>query len=205
MQTALIVVDIQNDFLPGGALAVPDGNQVIDVANRLIDRYELVVATQDWHPKDHMSFAANHPGRDVGETIEFGNREQVLWPVHCVQESEGAAFASNLRTDRVHRIFRKGTDRNVDSYSGFLDNDGKTETGLGDFLQDAGVTTVVIVGLAADYCVLFTALDARTKYGLSTIVVPEGTRAVNVQPDDGNAAFNTMREAGIALTSLSDL
>ncbi len=149
----LILIDIQNDFLPGGALAVPSGDHVIPVINRLQPQFELVVATQDWHPPDHGSFAANHPGRQVGDVIDLDGLQQILWPVHCVQNTHGAELAADLNTARVAKVFRKGTDSRIDSYSGFFDNGHRKTTGLGEFLKQQAVDEVYIAGLATDYCV----------------------------------------------------
>ncbi|QNL50640.1 bifunctional nicotinamidase/pyrazinamidase [Olivibacter sp. SDN3] len=157
---ALIIVDVQNDFLPGGSLAVPNGNEVIDVINELQAQYSLVVATQDWHPRRHQSFASAHPRKKPFEQITLHGLKQVLWPDHCVQESHGAAFTAELKMAAVEAIFRKGMDVTIDSYSGFFDNGRKKATGMVDFLKGRGVTEVDVCGLAADYCVYFTANDA---------------------------------------------
>lgn len=151
---------MQNDFLPGGALAVSRGDEVIAVINSLQSNYELVVATQDWHPKGHQSFASSHPGKKIFEQITLEGLDQVLWPDHCIQETYGAAFASTLNTSAVEAIFRKGMDPTIDSYSGFFDNGKKKATGMADFLKGRGVSEVHVCGLAADYCVYFTANDA---------------------------------------------
>lgn len=201
---ALVVVDVQNDFLPGGALEVPEGDQVIPVANELMRRFELVVASQDWHPAGHLSFAANHPGRAPGEVIDVGGVEQVLWPVHCVQGTAGAAFAPMLESARFTRVFRKGTDPLLDSYSAFYDNGRRRATGLGDYLETRGVDEVLVLGLATDYCVRWTALDAR-RLGLRTVVVEDGCRGVELQPGDVEAAREEMRAAGCLLTTSGDL
>lgn len=186
---ALIIVDMQNDFLPGGSLAVPEGDQVIPVINELAEYFDLLIATQDWHPRDHKSFAEQHEGKKPGDVIELEGLEQVLWPVHCVQETKGAEFASGLNMDEIARVFKKGVDTKIDSYSGFYDNGHKRATGLHDFLKEKGVDTVAIVGLAADYCVKYTALDA-VKLGYKTIVISDGARAVG-----GAEAFEqTMNE-----------
>jgi len=148
---ALILVDIQNDFLPGGALAVAEGDRVVPVANRLMRRFPLVAATKDWHPADHASFASRHSGRQVGDVIDLDGLDQVLWPDHCVQETPGAAFAPELDVAGVHHTINKGTNRTIDSYSGFFDNGHRQSTGLGDFLRGRGVSDVFIVGLATDY------------------------------------------------------
>ena len=192
---ALILVDIQNDFLPGGALAVPHGDEVIPVANELSTRFELVVATQDWHPPDHGSFASQHPGHRPGEVIDLHGLGQVLWPDHCIQETHGAALADGLETGRIHRVFRKGTDREVDSYSGFFDNGRRRATGLGDFLLERGVRHVFVAGLATDYCVKFTALDAL-RLGLAGAVVRSGCRAVELSAGDEERALAEITAAG---------
>ncbi len=201
---ALILVDIQNDFLPGGALAVPDGDRVIPVANRLQPRFGLVVATQDWHPADHGSFAANHKGKNVGDVIELDGLEQIIWPAHCVQGSRGAEFAAALDTSRVAQVFHKGTDREIDSYSGFFDNGHRRSTGLADYLRGEGVTEVFIMGLATDYCVKFTALDAR-QLGFATHLIADGCRGVELQPGDVARAVDEMRVAGVTIITSAQL
>jgi len=194
--TSLILVDIQNDFLPGGALAVPDGDQIIPICNALIPKFDLVVATQDWHPANHGSFAANHPGRKIGEMIELNGLPQILWPNHCVQNTRGAEFTPALKIDCIERIFQKGTDPAIDSYSGFFDNGHRKATGLGDYLQQRAVKSVYIAGLATDYCVKFTALDARA-LGFETHLIQDSSRGVNLKPGDVDAAIAQMREAGV--------
>ena len=200
----LIVVDVQNDFLPGGALPVPEGDQVVPVINRLIDWADLVVATQDWHPADHLSFAANHPGRQVGEIVEIEGLQQILWPVHCVQFTGGACFAPGLQTRAFRRIFPKGTDLKIDSYSGFFDNGHRRSTGLADWLQQQGAKELVICGLATDYCVKFTVLDAL-RLGFEVMVVEDACRAVNLQPQDGARALEEMAQAGARIVRSTDL
>jgi nicotinamidase/pyrazinamidase len=195
---ALILVDLQNDFMPGGALAVPQGDQVVPVANRLMPRFELVVATADWHPANHSSFASNHPGHQIGEIVQVGNLNQILWPDHCIQGTTGAAFHPELDQSRIHHIIHKGTNPLLDSYSGFFDNGHVQATGLGDYLKAQGISRVVILGLATDYCVKFTALDA-IQLGFETVVIPDGCRAVNLQPDDGRRAMEELRANGAAL------
>ncbi len=193
---ALILVDIQNDFLPGGALAVPDGNAVIPVANRIQPLFPLVVATQDWHPANHGSFAANHPGKKPFEQIDLNGLPQTLWPVHCVQKTPGADFAKTLDQSRWNKVFQKGTDPLIDSYSGLFDNGHRKATGLGDYLKAKGVTKVYVLGLATDYCVKFTALDTKA-LGLDTYLVLDGCRGVNLVPRDVDRAVDEMRKAGI--------
>ena len=196
---ALILVDIQNDFLPGGALAVPEGEAVIPVANGLIPQFDLVVATKCWHPPNHVSFAVNHPGRQAFETITIDGLQQTLWPVHCVQNTGGAAFAPALETERIARVFPKGTDPTVDGYSGFFDNARRGSTGLAEFLRERGVTSVVVCGLATDYCVRATALDASAE-GFDVRVIEEGCRGVNVRAGDVDRALGDMRRAGVVIT-----
>jgi nicotinamidase/pyrazinamidase len=195
---ALLLIDIQNDFLPGGALAVPDGDQVIPVANRLMPDYDLVVATQDWHPADHLSFASQHPGKKPGDRIQLDGLEQILWPDHCVQGTKGAEFAAALNLGAAQRIVRKGTDRSIDSYSGFFDNARRRATGLEDFLRSRAVDEVHVVGLATDYCVKFTALDA-IDLGFRTELLLEGTRAVELCEGDRQRAIEEMRAAGVVV------
>lgn len=194
---ALILVDIQNDFLPGGALAVPRGDEVVPVANRLMERFPLVVATQDWHPENHGSFASNQ-GKPVGTLAELGGLPQVLWPNHCVQNTGGAAFASGLNTAKIARIFPKGTDPEIDSYSGFFDNGRRRETDLHKYLQGRGVNEVHVMGLATDYCVRATALDAA-KHGYRTVLLTEGIRGVEAQPGDCQRAIQEMQAAGVII------
>jgi nicotinamidase/pyrazinamidase len=196
MTTALLLIDLQNDFLPGGALAVPGGDEVIPVANDLIDHYELVVATQDWHPAGHHSFASQHPGHEPGQVIELDGLDQILWPDHCVQETEGASFAPGLAPRAVERVVQKGTDPAIDSYSGFFDNARRKATDLDGLLRAEGVDEVDIMGLATDYCVLFTALDAAD-LGYRTTVITAGCRAVELEAGDRDAALDRMREAGV--------
>ncbi|HEX7653548.1 MAG TPA: bifunctional nicotinamidase/pyrazinamidase [Verrucomicrobiae bacterium] len=201
---ALILVDIQNDFLPGGALAVPEGDQVVPVANALMAKFPLVVATQDWHPANHGSFAVNHPGRQVYESVELNGLPQTLWPVHCVQNTPGAELAYGLHQESIVAIFPKGTDAGIDSYSGLYDNGHRRSTGLGEWLQARGVTEVFVCGLATDYCVKFTALDAQ-KMGFRTTLVEDACRGVNLDPGDVAMAIQEMRAAGIAVVSSREL
>jgi nicotinamidase/pyrazinamidase len=201
---ALILIDIQNDFLPGGSLAVAGGDQVIPVANRLQPLFDVVVATQDWHPPDHLSFASQHDGRRVGETFELNGIPQILWPDHCVQGTAGAELVPTLATERIAAVFQKGIERDIDSYSGFFDNGHRRATGLGDYLEQHGVDEVFLVGLATDVCVKFTALDAL-KLGFTTHVVVDGVRAVDLRPGDGGRALAELEQAGARLVSLEQL
>jgi len=200
----LILVDIQNDFLPGGALAVPDGQLIIPVVNRLQAAFPLVVATQDWHPANHGSFAANHPGKQPFEQSELNGLPQTLWPVHCVQGTPGAELAPGLQRDRLAKIFPKGTDAGIDSYSGLFDNGHRQSTGLGEWLQARGATEVYVCGLATDYCVKFTALDAAQS-GFKTFFIEDASRGVNLQPNEVANAIAEMNRAGIATVQSPDL
>ncbi len=195
---ALILVDLQNDFVPGGALPVPEGDKVAPIANRLQQLFELVVATQDWHPADHGSFAANHPGKKPGDVIELNGLQQVLWPVHCVQETHGAEFVPGFQRQRIAQVFHKGVDPEIDSYSGFHDNAHRRATGLGDFLKSKGVDEVFIAGLATDYCVRFSAMDAVV-LGFKTHVILDACRGVNLKPGDVDEALTAIKNAGVTL------
>lgn len=199
---ALICVDIQNDFCPGGSLEVKEGDQVIPVANKLMEHFDLVVATQDWHPANHKSFAAMHPWRYPGDVIDLNGLQQILWPIHCVQGSFGAEFAPGLNTDAFEAVFVKGTDTEIDSYSGFFDNGHRKPTGLGDYLKEKGVNEVYILGLALDVCVKFTVLDALG-LGFKTYLVEDGCRGVNLNEGDSDKALSEMREKG-AIIAQSD-
>lgn len=200
----LILVDVQNDFLPGGALAVPDGDAVIPVANRLQPYFDLVIATQDWHPPHHGSFAANHPGAKPGDVIRLEGLDQILWPVHCVQDTFGAQLAAGLNGDRIAQVIRKGTDPAIDSYSGFFDNARRKATGLADVLRVRGVDHVHILGLATDYCVKSTALDARS-LGLEATLLIDGCRGVNLHPGDVERSIDQMRQAGVRVRRSDDI
>jgi len=195
---ALILVDIQNDFLPGGALAVPRGDEVVPVANELMTLYGLVVATQDWHPADHRSFASQHAGQRIGEVIELHGLPQVLWPDHCVQGTRGAEFATGLNFANVPHVIRKGTDREVDSYSGFFDNARRHATGLEALLRDQQVEEVHVLGLATDYCVRATALDAAD-LGFRVTLIARGCRGVELSPGDCQRAIEAMQAAGVEI------
>lgn len=175
---ALILVDIQNDFLPGGALAVPRGDEIIAAANRLQERFGLVVATQDWHPAGHASFASSHPGKNVYDAVMIDGVEQILWPDHCVQGSRGAELARAFNTNRVEAIFRKGTDPGIDSYSAFYDNARRKSTGLEGYLKWKKVDRVVLAGLAADFCVSYSIMDALAM-GFGAVLVKDATRAIS--------------------------
>ncbi|HZR06212.1 MAG TPA: bifunctional nicotinamidase/pyrazinamidase [Candidatus Udaeobacter sp.] len=202
--TALIIVDLQNDFLPGGALAVPHGDEVIPVANELQQKFELVLATKDWHPREHGSFAANHPGKKPGDRIILDGIEQILWPVHCVQDTSGAEFAAAFDTSRIAHVFHKGIERNIDSYSTFFDNAHRRHTGLAHYLQKRAIKDIYLMGLALDYCVKYSALDAR-QLGLNTHVILDGCRGIELEPGNIDRALDEMKRAGAVLLKSSQL
>ncbi|MGR3660087.1 MAG: bifunctional nicotinamidase/pyrazinamidase [Paracoccaceae bacterium] len=194
---ALLVIDVQNDFCPDGLLAVADGDKIVPEINALMDDFKAIILTQDWHPANHSSFATNHPGKSPFEMTEMPYGSQVLWPVHCVQGSTGAKFHKHLYTDRANLIIRKGFRAEIDSYSAFFENDHKTPTGLDGYLKTRGIDTVTIVGLATDFCVSYSAVDAA-KLGYKVTVKQDLCRAIDL---DGSlkAAQETMRDAGVML------
>ena len=192
---ALILVDLQYDFCPGGALAVARGDETIAVARHVIPKYDIVVATQDWHPATHGSFAATQ-GRAVGELGELGGLPQVMWPTHCVQGTHGAELHADLPRAAIAHVSQKGTDPAIDSYSGFFDNGHQRATDLEAWLRARGVTEIGVLGLATDYCVKFTALDAKA-LGFDVTLIEDGCRAVDLAPGDGARAIEAMRAAGV--------
>lgn len=201
---ALLLVDIQNDFLPGGALAVKDGNVIISTVNKLMDvDFDLIIATKDWHPSNHGSFASNQ-GKKPGDLIILEGLEQILWPVHCVQGSPGAEFSPLLNQEKIEKVFYKGSDKNIDSYSAFFDNAHKRSTGLHEFLLTKNVTDLYIVGLATDYCVKYSALDA-VKLGFHVFVLKDAVRGVNLKPNDSENALEEIQQAGAKVVTSSDL
>jgi len=200
---ALIVVDVQNDFCPGGRLAVQKGDEVVPVINALAQRFENVVLTQDWHPAGHQSFATSHPGKKPFDSIELAYGEQVLWPDHCVQGSDGAALHKDLSVPHAQLVVRKGFRRGVDSYSAFLEADRKSRTGLEGYLDERGVKRVFVCGLATDFCVAWTALDAR-KLGFAATVVEDACRAIDMQGSLA-AAWEKMKKAGVGRIGSADV
>jgi len=198
MRHALILVDLQHDFLPGGALAVPGGDAVLEPAIQHIHSgtYDLVVATQDWHPPGHESFASVHADGAVGALVELHGLPQVLWPDHCVQGTRGAELHPSIPRNRLAAVFQKGTNRTVDSYSGFFDNGRRHDTGLAAWLRERAVTRVTVLGLATDFCVKWTALDAHSE-GFHTRVLTEASRGVNLRPGDVDNALDELRAAGV--------
>lgn len=199
----LLVVDVQNDFCPGGALAVPDGDAVVPVINRLAGQFAHVVLTQDWHPAGHQSFASSHPGKQPFETISLAYGEQVLWPDHCVQGSAGAAFHAGLDIRHAELVLRKGYHRDIDSYSAFFDNDRTTPTGLTAYLRERGFERVFVTGLALDFCVRYTAEDAR-RMGFATVVVGDACRAIDMAGSLA-AAQTSFADLGIASVDAAEL
>lgn len=190
--------------MPEGALAVPHGDEVVEVANRLMDCFDLVVASRDWHPANHGSFASQHPGLKAGDFVKLDGIDQVLWPDHCVQDTRGAMLHHALRSELIRKIVDKGTDRKADSYSAFFDNAHRRSTGLGDYLLSENVDEVLLMGLATDYCVRASALDA-VKLGFRTAVVADGCRAIELRPGDAEKAFEEMRQAGAQIVRSEDL
>ena len=201
--TALIIVDIQNDFTKGGSLEVPGGSEIIQLVNKLQNHFDIVVATQDWHPGNHKSFASNHPGKKPFDMIRLNDLEQVLWPDHCVQGSYGAQFHKDLDMRKIEAIFRKGMDKEIDSYSGFYDNGHLKNTGLAGYLRDRKVNEVCVCGLAGDYCVYYTAIDAIGE-GFKTYYIEDVTRSIN--PDGFEKAKKDVKGlGGIVISSNSIL
>lgn len=199
---ALVIIDMQNDFKPGGSLAVPGGDEIVPIINELQQKFELVIATQDWHPANHSSFAANHPGKKEFDTIMHSGMEQILWPAHCVQNSKGAEFHPKLESSKIEAIFRKGTNKEVDSYSGFYDNAHLKTTGLSGYLKDKGVNTLYFCGLAADFCVYYSVIDAL-KEGFEAILIEDATKAIS---EEGFAnARKSILHAGGKIISTSSL
>ena len=196
---ALILVDLQNDFIAPGALPVPDGIQVVPLANRLQPLFDVVVATQDWHPANHLSFASQHRNVVIGDMMELDGLPQIAWPDHCIAGTYGADFIRSLDRKQIRQVFRKGTNRQIDSYSGFFDNGHHQATGLGDFLAERQVTDVYILGLATDYCVKYTAIDARALH-FQTHLVVDACRGVNLRPHDVDEALDELSRQGIELT-----
>ncbi len=198
----LIIVDLQNDFIPGGSLEVPGGDNIISVINKLQNKFDLIVATQDWHPGDHMSFASNHEGKKPFDKIEWHGMEQILWPDHCVQNTKGAELHQGLNTRKIEAIFRKGMDKNIDSYSGFYDNGHKKNTGLAGYLRERNAGDLYFCGLAADVCVQFTIKDAL-KEGFSSNLIEDATRPID--PDEFEKIKKELHGKGCIIINESDI
>ena len=202
-RTALLVIDVQNDFIPGGRLPVPEGDQIVPLINKLSRQFKQVVIAQDWHPKGHASFASSHPGRKPYDVIQLPYGEQTLWPEHCVQATGGAEFHSGLDLPHAQLVIRKGCNPDIDSYSAFLEADRRTTTGLSGYLKERGIDTVYMVGLALDFCVMFSALDARAA-GFNTYVVMDACRAIDLNGSLA-AAIERMQSAGVGLIQSTEL
>jgi nicotinamidase/pyrazinamidase len=201
MKSALIIVDVQNDFLPGGALSVPEGTQILPVLNQLLAYpFDLIVASKDWHPANHCSFAANHPGKKIGDHIQIAGRDQILWPVHCVQNTAGAEFSPGWRSDKADEIIHKGTDKSIDSYSVFFDNDHLQSTGLENLLFKKEIENLFFAGLATEYCVKYSVLDA-IKLGFNVCVIQDACRGID--PKESAKALEEMVKAGSGLRTTS--
>ncbi len=200
----LIVVDVQNDFCPGGALEVKDGDKVVPVINSIADKFEKVVATQDWHPQNHLSFASNHEGKKTLDVVNLKGIQQVLWPDHCVQGTKGADFHPDLDTTKFDLIIRKGTNPEIDSYSAFFENDRKTRTGLEGYIKDLGLNKVYVCGLATDYCVFYTAMDSA-KIGFETYVIIDACRGVDFPKGSIEKAVEDMKANGIKIITSKEI
>lgn len=202
-KSVLIVVDVQNCFVPGGSLAVKDGDAIVPLINKIAKGFENVVLTQDWHTADHVSFASQHSGKKPFEAVKLPYGNQILWPDHCVQGTEGAALVKDLSIPHAQLVIRKGFHKNVDSYSAFTEADGKTSTGLGGYLKQRNIQRVFVVGLATDFCVAWTAMDAR-KQGLETYVVEDACRGIDAQGSLAKA-WSSMKTAGVKRIQSGDL
>lgn len=198
------MVDLQNDFCGGGSLAVPGGDEVIPLANEAQNHFDLIIATQDWHPQNHTSFASTHPPHKPGEVIMLGNLQQILWPDHCIQNSKGAEFHPMLDTHKIKKIFHKGVNTKIDSYSAFFDNAHQRSTGLGEYLRNEQVEDIYIMGLATEYCVKYSTLDA-VHLGFNVHVIEDACRGVELNAGDIRAALDQMRTAGADLVKVKDL
>ena len=193
---ALVIIDVQNDFLKDGSLEVPNGNDVIEPINDIINNYSIVVATKDWHPLDHVSFASNHKGKKIGDVVKINNLEQMLWPVHCVQKSKGSDFPSNLNIKAIDKIIYKGANSKIDSYSGFYDNGKIHSTGLSNYLKTKNVTSIDYVGLVTEYCVKFTVFDSIEE-GFKSRVILKGIKGINLE--ESNKTLEKMKSKDIDL------
>jgi nicotinamidase/pyrazinamidase len=204
IKNALVIVDVQNDFIPGGALPSLLGNHVLPVANVVQKNFDLIVASVDWHPAHHGSFASQYPDKKIGDVIDLHGIPQVLWPDHCVQNTFGAEFVRGLNTDRFAKIFHKGSDPTIDSYSAFFDNEHRRATGLGDFLKEQSVTDIYILGIATDYCIKYSAIDAL-HLGFKVHVIEDGCSGINLKPDDSKNAIEEIRTLGVKIINSRDL
>ncbi len=199
----MLVIDVQNDFCTGGALAVPDGEAVVPVINAMMPAFANIILTQDWHPSEHFSFATSHEGKGPFEIVEAPYGTQTLWPDHCVQGTNGAAFHADLVTEPARGVVRKGINKGIDSYSAFFENDKKTPTGLTGALRELGITRVILAGLATDFCVAYSAIDARTQ-GFEAIVISDACRAIDLEGSLA-AATGEMEAAGVKFANAADI
>jgi nicotinamidase/pyrazinamidase len=201
---ALLLIDLQNDFMPGGSLGVPDGQECVESANRAQHFFNFVIASKDWHPPHHLSFASEHKNKKVGDIIMLNGLPQTLWPVHCVQHTHGAALVKNLNQSKIRHIITKGTDPAVDSYSAFFDNAHRHETGLASYLKLSAIEEIFLLGVATEYCVKYTALDSL-KLGFKTNVIIDGCRGIGLNSEDIPQALEDMRKEGANLLTIADL
>ena len=202
--TALLIVDVQNDFLAGGALEVMNGDFVIPIINKLQGKFNLVIATQDWHPENHKSFASQHKNSRIGDFVNLKGIKQILWPDHCVENTFGSEIALNLNQSKIEKVIQKGNNPNIDSYSGFFENDKKTKTELDNYLREREIETVYICGLATDYCVKFTANDATT-LGYKTYLIEDACKGVNISTIDSELAIGEMKDNGVVVVSSKNI
>lgn len=204
MDRALLIVDMQNDFMPGGALGIFNGDEIIPLINALIPDFPLVVVSQDWHPADHVSFAHSHPGKKVGDVITVKETKQILWPMHCIRASKGAELIDELDKEAIACNFYKGTEKNIDGYSAFFDNARLKSTGLADYLRSRGVNAIYIAGVATEYCVLYSTLDALD-LGFTVFVIEDACRGINLRPGDAKKALEEMLSKGATMVRSSDV
>jgi nicotinamidase/pyrazinamidase len=200
--TCLIITDVQRDFMPGGALGVSGANFIIPIINQLSFKFDRIVAVRDWHPPGHISFASTH-GKRIGETIQVGNIEQILWPDHCIQDTRGAELADGLQTEKIEALFDKGTDLLIDSYSAFFDSNRHRSTGLADFLQEQKIKNLYFVGVATDYCILYSVLDAL-ELGFKVTVILDACRAINRRLGDETKAIDAMKTKGAKMINAEE-
>ena len=203
-KTALLIVDVQNDFLAGGALEVTDGDAIIPIINKLQYKFDTIITTQDWHPGDHKSFASQHKKNSVGDIVNLNGIKQYLWPDHCVENTYGSEIALKLNQSKIEKVIQKGNNPEIDSYSGFFENDKKTKTELDDYLKQHEIDTIYICGLATDYCVKFTANDSST-LGYKTYLIEDACRGVNISPIDSELAISEMKQSGVTVISSKDI
>jgi len=202
--TALLIVDVQNDFLAGGALEVADGDAIIPIINKLQDKFDIIITTQDWHPAHHKSFASQHKKNSVGDFINLNGIEQYLWPDHCIENTYGSEIAITLNQSKIEKVIQKGNNPEIDSYSGFFENDKITKTELDGYLKENEIDTVYICGLATDYCVKFTAIDSSA-LGYKTYLIEDACRGVNITPIDSEFAISEMKKAGVMVVNSNSL